>query len=341
MAAAAVLHPVDAVDGAAVAALAQQVGADLVVVGPEAPLVAGVADAVRAAGIACFGPSAAAARLEGSKAFAKEVMAAAGVPTAPRPGVHDAGAGGRRARRARGAVRREGRRPGRRQGRGRHRPTATRRWRTRRSARRCWSRSTSTAPRSPCSRSPTAATVVPLLPAQDFKRALDGDAGPNTGGMGAYAPLPWAPDGLVAEVTAAVLQPTVDEMARRGTPFAGPALRRAGADRTRACGWSSSTPASATRRPSRCWRCSSRRWPRCCWQPPRAGCTRSAPLRWRDRRRGRRGRGRRRATRARRGPATSCTGWPRPAALGVDVIHAGTPLAPTGRWSPPAGGCSP
>ncbi|MDQ3663906.1 MAG: phosphoribosylamine--glycine ligase, partial [Actinomycetota bacterium] len=75
-------HPVEATDGDAVAALAVRLGVDLVVVGPEAPLVAGVADAVRAAGVACFGPSRAAARLEGSKAFAKEVMAAAGVPTA-------------------------------------------------------------------------------------------------------------------------------------------------------------------------------------------------------------------------------------------------------------------
>src|SRR5690349_2985839 len=82
MARLATLHPVDPMDGASVAALATELGADLVVVGPEAPLVAGVADAVRAAGISCFGPSADAARLEGSKAFAKEVMAAAGVPTA-------------------------------------------------------------------------------------------------------------------------------------------------------------------------------------------------------------------------------------------------------------------
>ena len=82
MAAVAELHPVDAVDGAAVAALATELGVDLVVVGPEAPLVAGVADAVRAAGISCFGPSAEAAVLEGSKAFAKDVMAAADVPTA-------------------------------------------------------------------------------------------------------------------------------------------------------------------------------------------------------------------------------------------------------------------
>ena len=77
---------VDANDPAAVAALAVEVGADLVVVGPEAPLVAGVADAVRAAGIACFGPSGAAAQLEGSKAFAKDVMAAAGRPDRGRPG---------------------------------------------------------------------------------------------------------------------------------------------------------------------------------------------------------------------------------------------------------------
>ena len=64
-------------------------------------------------------------------------------------------------------------------------------------------------------------TVLPLQPAQDFKRALDGDEGPNTGGMGAYTPLPWAPDDLVAEVTRRVLVPTVEEMARRGTPFSG------------------------------------------------------------------------------------------------------------------------
>jgi len=64
-------------------------------------------------------------------------------------------------------------------------------------------------------------TVHPLQPAQDFKRIFDGDEGPNTGGMGAYTPLPWAPDGLVEEVLEQVLQPTVDEMARRGTPFRG------------------------------------------------------------------------------------------------------------------------
>ena len=220
MAAVSTLHDVDPVDGKAVAALAGELGVDLVVVGPEAPLVAGVADAVRAAGISCFGPSADAARLEGSKAFAKEVMAAADVPTAmarvcasaeeaahaldafgPPYVVKDDGLAA-----GKGVVVTE-------------------------------DRDEALAHAAACERvvieeyldgpevSLFAITdgtaVVPLLPAQDFKRALDVDAGPNTGGMGAYTPLPWAPAGLVEEVTARVLQPTVDEMARRGTPFAG------------------------------------------------------------------------------------------------------------------------
>jgi phosphoribosylamine--glycine ligase len=220
MAAVSTLHDVDPVDGKAVAALAGELGVDLVVVGPEAPLVAGVADAVRAAGISCFGPSADAARLEGSKAFAKEVMAAADVPTAmarvcasaeeaahaldafgPPYVVKDDGLAA-----GKGVVVTE-------------------------------DRDEALAHAAACERvvieeyldgpevSLFAITdgtaVVPLLPAQDFKRALDGDAGPNTGGMGAYTPLPWAPAGLVEEVTARVLQPTVDEMARRGTPFTG------------------------------------------------------------------------------------------------------------------------
>ncbi len=95
------LHPVDALDGAAVAALATELGAELVIVGPEAPLVAGVADAVRAAGIPCFGPSEEAAQLEGSKAFAKDVMAGAGVPHGTFVRLHDARGGRRGARRLR------------------------------------------------------------------------------------------------------------------------------------------------------------------------------------------------------------------------------------------------
>ena len=121
IAAIATLHDVDPMDGAAVAALAGSLGVDLVVVGPEAPLVAGVADAVRAAGIACFGPSQEAAQLEGSKAFAKQVMAAAEVPTAmahvcetPEQVAAALDAFG-------AAVRRQGRRAGRRQGRRRDR----------------------------------------------------------------------------------------------------------------------------------------------------------------------------------------------------------------------------
>jgi phosphoribosylamine--glycine ligase len=220
MAGVAELHEVDAVDGVAVADLAEKLALDLVVVGPEAPLVAGVADAVRERGIACFGPSAAAARLEGSKAFAKEVMAAAGVPTA-RAHVCETPAQAAAALDAFGppyVVKDDGLAAG-------------------KGVVVTTDRAEALAHAAACGRvvveeyldGPEVSlfavtdgrTVVPLLPAQDFKRALDGDAGPNTGGMGAYAPLPWAPEGLVDEVAASVLQPTVDEMARRGTPFAG------------------------------------------------------------------------------------------------------------------------
>lgn len=214
------LHRVDPVDPADVRRLAQELGVDLVVVGPEAPLVAGVADAVREAGIAVFGPSKAAAHLEGSKAFAKEVMAAAQVPTAeayvcltPDEAEHaldvfgppyvvkdDALAAGK------GVL------------------VTT-------------DRDTALAHAAACGRvvieeyldGPEVSlfavsdgvTVVPLQPAQDFKRAGDDDSGPNTGGMGAYSPLPWAPEGLVDDVVRRVVQPTVDEMRRRGMPFVG------------------------------------------------------------------------------------------------------------------------
>ena len=148
-------------------------------------------------------------------------MAAAGVPTARARRLHDPGRGGRRAGRVRAAVRRQGRRPRGRQGRGGHR-------RPRRGAgargglRRGWSiEEYLDGPEVSLFAITDGTTVVPLPPAQDFKRVCDGDAGPNTGGMGAYSPLPWAPDGLVEEVLRDVLQPTVDEMARRGTPFAG------------------------------------------------------------------------------------------------------------------------
>ncbi|MBS45510.1 MAG: phosphoribosylamine--glycine ligase [Nocardioides sp.] len=220
MAPLATLHDVDPVDGEAVAALAVDLGVDLVVVGPEAPLGAGVTDDVRRRGIAVFGPTAAAARLEGSKAFAKEVMEAAGVPTARAFVCHTA-------EEAEAALDELGapyvvKDDGLAAGKG---VVVTD------------DRAAALAHAVACDRvvieefldGPEVSlfaicdgtTVYPLQPAQDFKRIFDGDAGPNTGGMGAYTPLPWAPDDLVAEVLRDVLQPTVDEMARRGAPFEG------------------------------------------------------------------------------------------------------------------------
>jgi phosphoribosylamine--glycine ligase len=221
----ATLHAVDPLDGAAVAGLAASLGADLVVVGPEAPLVAGVADAVRAAGIPAFGPSAAAARLEGSKAFAKEVMAAAGVPTADPVVVTDPAAAGA-ALDTFGApyvVKEDGLAAG------KGVVVTTDRDVALEHALACLARPGGQVVVEDFLDGPEVslfvlsdgATVVPLVPAQDFKRVGDADTGPNTGGMGAYTPLPWAPPGLVDEVVATVAQPTVDEMARRGTPFVG------------------------------------------------------------------------------------------------------------------------
>ncbi|MEW2084579.1 phosphoribosylamine--glycine ligase [Streptomyces sp. NPDC005283] len=214
------LHPVDAMDGAAVARLATDLAADLVVVGPEAPLVAGVADAVRSAGIPCFGPSRDAAELEGSKAFAKDVMASAGVPTArsylcttpeeidealdafgaPYVVKDDGLAAGK------GVVVTDDLAAAREHALGCDRVVIE---------------EFLDGPEVSLFAITDGETVVPLTPAQDFKRALDGDEGPNTGGMGAYSPLPWADPKLVDEVMATVLQPTVDELRRRGTPFSG------------------------------------------------------------------------------------------------------------------------
>jgi phosphoribosylamine--glycine ligase len=220
IAAVAALHEVDPMDPPAVADLAADLGVDLVVVGPEAPLVAGVADAVRARGIAVFGPSGAAARLEGSKAFAKEVMAAAGVPTAaaracttpeesaaaldefgPPYVVKDDGLAA-----GKGVVVTEDR-----QAALDHAAACER----------VVVEEYLDGPEVTLFAITDGTTVYPLQPAQDFKRIFDGDAGPNTGGMGAYTPLPWAPPGLVDEVLSTVVQPTVDELAGRGTPFSG------------------------------------------------------------------------------------------------------------------------
>ncbi|MER5571406.1 phosphoribosylamine--glycine ligase [Streptomyces goshikiensis] len=214
------LYPVDALDGAAVAALATELGAGLVVVGPEAPLVAGVADAVRAAGIPVFGPSAEAALLEGSKAFAKDVMASAGVPTA-RSYVCTTPEEVDEALDAFGApyvVKDDGLAAGK-------GVVVTADLAAARAhalgCDRVVIEEFLDGPEVSLFAITDGVTVLPLQPAQDFKRALDGDEGPNTGGMGAYSPLPWADPKLVDEVMASVLQPTVDELRRRGTPFSG------------------------------------------------------------------------------------------------------------------------
>ncbi|ALC22231.1 phosphoribosylamine--glycine ligase [Streptomyces pristinaespiralis] len=214
------LHPVDQMDGAAVAELATGLGAGLVVVGPEAPLVAGVADAVRRVGIPCFGPSKEAAQLEGSKAFAKDVMAAAEVPTA-RSYVCTTAEEIDEALDAFGApyvVKDDGLAAG--KGVVVTDDVAA----AREHALACGRvviEEFLDGPEVSLFAITDGETVLPLQPAQDFKRALDDDEGPNTGGMGAYSPLPWADPKLVDEVMASVLQPTVDELRRRGTPFSG------------------------------------------------------------------------------------------------------------------------
>ncbi|WP_459549066.1 phosphoribosylamine--glycine ligase [Nocardia sp. X0981] len=218
------VRPVEASSAESVVALAREVAADLVVIGPEVPLVLGVADAVRAAGIPCFGPSAAAARIEGSKAFAKDVMAAAGVRTAhsevvdtpaeldaaldrfgPTWVVKDDGlAAGkgvvvtpdRSAARGHAAELLEQGHP-------------------------VLLESFLDGPEVSLFCLVDGETVVPLLPAQDHKRVGDGDTGPNTGGMGAYTPLPWLPEDMVARIVDEVVAPVAAELVRRGNPFSG------------------------------------------------------------------------------------------------------------------------
>ena len=222
-------YDVDITAGDAVAALAQKLGADLVVVGPEVPLVLGVADAVRAAGIACFGPTKEAACIEGSKSFAKEVMAAAGVRTATseivdNPAHLDAALDrfGRACGDAAWVVKDDGLAAG---------------------------KGVVVTPDRDNARAHAASlldaghpvllesflegpevslfcvvdgeTVVPLLPAQDFKRVGDGDTGPNTGGMGAYAPLPWLPDDVTEQIVNDIVKPVAAELVSRGSSFSG------------------------------------------------------------------------------------------------------------------------
>lgn len=215
----------DPCDAAGVTALAVEMGADLVVVGPEAPLVAGVADALREAGFPVFGPGAAAARLEGSKAFAKEVMAAAAVPTAEAAVCEDAASLAAALDRfgAPYVVKDDGLAAGKGVVVTEDREVALAHGRA------CLAKEGGRVVIEDFLDGPEVslfclcdgATVRPLAPAQDFKRLRDGNEGPNTGGMGAYSPLTWAPEGLAEQVVAEVAQPVVDEMARRGTPFIG------------------------------------------------------------------------------------------------------------------------
>jgi len=210
----------DVTDHLAVVSLARELGVDLVLVGPEAPLVAGVADPLRAAGIAVFGPSKAAAQIEGSKAFAKDVMAAAGVPTG-RAYVCTTEAEAAEAIDAFGppyVVKDDGLAAG------KGVVVTSDREEAVTHAAACGQvliEEYLDGPEVSLFAITDGTTVLPLQPAQDFKRLKDGDEGPNTGGMGAYTPLPWAPDGLVDEICERVLQPVVDELRRRGTSFTG------------------------------------------------------------------------------------------------------------------------
>lgn len=223
----AALHPVDATDPAAVTALATELQPDLVVIGPEAPLVAGVVDALQAAGFATFGPTAQAARLEGSKAFAKEVMAAAEVPTA-RAYVARTPSQAAEAIDGFGApyvVKDDGLAAGKGVVVTHDRAEAIAHAEAALAARGADGQVVIEeyldGPEVSLFVISDGRTGVPLAPAQDFKRVGDGDEGLNTGGMGAYSPLDWAPADLTDLVMERVAQPTIDEMARRGTPFAG------------------------------------------------------------------------------------------------------------------------
>ena len=228
-AAAAEQHDVDVTSAEAVTALAQRLAIDLVVIGPEVPLVLGVADAVRAAGIACFGPSKDAARIEGSKTFAKDVMSTAGVRTAgcetvDNPAHLDAALDrfGPAAGQPAWVVKDDGLAAGKgvvvtadRDAARAHAASLLD------SGHPVLLESFLDGPEVSLFCLVDGATVVPLLPAQDFKRVGDNDAGPNTGGMGAYSPLPWLPDAVTRAIVSDVVEPVAAELVRRGCPFSG------------------------------------------------------------------------------------------------------------------------
>jgi phosphoribosylamine--glycine ligase len=216
----AILHPLSITDNDAICELAKKLSVDLVVIGPEVPLVNGAADVLRAAGFPVFGPSKAAAQLEGSKDFAKKVMSDAGVPTArsftctkqdeiekaldtfgaPYVVKDDGLAAGK------GVVVTNDRRVAL-----EHALKCTR----------VVIEEYLAGPEISLFGISDGRNILPMEPAQDFKRVHNGDEGPNTGGMGAYSPLPWAPTEIVEETYEKVLAPMIAEMAARGTPFVG------------------------------------------------------------------------------------------------------------------------
>jgi phosphoribosylamine---glycine ligase len=214
------VHQADLGDIAAVTALARSLAAGLVVIGPEAPLVAGLADALRGAGLSCFGPGRRAAMIEGSKSFAKDVMTAAGIPTA-RARTCDTAAAAEDALAEFGppyVVKADGLAGGKGVVVTGDRAAALAHARA---AGKVLVEEFLDGPEVSLFALADGASAVPLLPAQDFKRAHDGDEGPNTGGMGAYAPLPWAPPGLAAQLMDTVIGPAIGELRRRGTPYRG------------------------------------------------------------------------------------------------------------------------
>ena len=214
------LHQVTPTDPAAITALAAKIAADLVVVGPEAPLMAGVGDALRAAGFSCFGPDRAAAMIEGSKSVAKQIMLAAGIPTAAARTCQSE-AEVSQALDEFGApyvVKADGLAAG------KGVVVTTDRRAAAKHARACGLvviEEFLAGPEVSVFALADGSRAVPLLPAQDFKRAREGDTGPNTGGMGAYAPLPWTPADLAERTVAEVIDPAIAELSRRGTPYRG------------------------------------------------------------------------------------------------------------------------
>ena len=216
----ATLHALAITDNNAIVELAKKLAVDLVVIGPEVPLVNGAADALRAAGLAVFGPSKAAAQLEGSKHFAKGVMRDAGVPTA-RSFTCESPAEIEKALDVFGApyvVKDDGLAAGKgvvvTDDRAKALEHAL-------ACKRVVIEEFLNGPEISLFGISDGRNILPMQPAQDFKRAYDRDEGPNTGGMGAYSPLPWAPDDIVEETYEKVLAPMIAEMAARGTPFVG------------------------------------------------------------------------------------------------------------------------